>query len=134
MTRLTAARAAPPLEDVEFFLEFGPLNHGPPEFTDEQAEVAWSAYGPQIMSEWPRDKPGFRPWAFWEFEVREKPDYEDYVIRLAELGLLFEEEIASLAKKRRWRDINTGVEHVDDEATEFYERVLDALEVDARST
>ena len=125
--RIAGAAAAPPLEDAEFFLTLGPLNHGPVEFTDAQAEAAWRAHGPTIMAKWPRDRPGFRPWAFWRFEFGEEPDYEDRVIRLAERSLLFEEEIAALAGRRTWRHIDTGAEHTDQAAVELYEAVTEAL-------
>jgi hypothetical protein len=78
------------------------------------------------MSKWPRDRPGLRPWAFWRFEFGEEPDYEDQVIRLAERGLLFEEEIAALAERRTWRHIDTGAEHVDERAVALYERVIES--------
>ena len=130
MTRLTAARGAPPFEQSEHFLTFGPLNLGPREFTDAEGAAAWSAHGGRLMAEWSRSRslPGSRPFGCWRYGIGEHPDtYEDRVVLLAERGELSEEEIASLAKKRRWRDINTGVEHDDPEAVELYERVCEAL-------
>ena len=127
MTRLTSEAVVPPPEEVEFFLTFGPLSRGPREFTAEQAKAAWSAHGPQIMAEWPRNRPGFRPWAFWRFEVGEEVDHEDHVIFLAERGLLYPEEIDALAEKRTWTDINDGSEHTDPEAVELYEAVIEAI-------
>jgi hypothetical protein len=123
--RAVGAATAPPLEDVEFFLVFGPLNQGPPEFTDEQAESAWAVHGQTIMRDWPRDRPGLRPWAFWQAEFGEEPDYDDRIVLLAERGLLFEEEIAALADRRTWTDINDGSKHVDEKAVALYERVIE---------
>ncbi len=79
------------------------------------------------MSDCPRNQPGHRPWAFWAFVVGEHPEgKEDEVLALAERDLLSEQELAALAERRRWRNINTGVEHTDEAAVELYERVREA--------
>lgn len=76
------------------------------------------------MDDWPRDKPGFRPWGFWRFEVGEYPEgLEATVLLLADRGLLFEEELVALGERRTWTDINDGSEHTDPEAVELHERV-----------
>lgn len=123
--RVMGTAAAPPFEDVEFYLEFGQLNSGEPEFTDEQLEAAWRSYGSKIMAEWSPGRPGHRPWTFWrEFG---EANHEDRVVFLAERGLLSEEEIGALAKARTWKHIDTGAEHTDPAAVELYERVCEAL-------
>lgn len=76
--------------------------------------------GPEAMQEWMEVIRS----AWEEFEVSLD---EDHVIRLAERGLLYEEEIAALAERRAWRHIDTGVEHTDQTAVELYEAVAEAL-------
>lgn len=84
----------PPRGAIEFDLSLGPTmpQNGVEEYTVEQLELAWRAYGTAIMDEWPRHRPGFRPWAFWQWEVGEHPeDREAEVLLLAERGLLYDE-------------------------------------------
>ena len=87
------------------------------EFTDEQLELAWEAYGEELMqhNRAGRSLPGHRPWAYWKFELGEDPpDGDDAAIRLAELGLLRDDEIARIAERAnegRPR-IGTTAEHV----------------------
>lgn len=124
MTRIRRARVVP-FEDVEFDLTFGPQVRN--QFTIDELAVAWSASETKLMAEWPRNTPGHRPWAFWQFTVGEHPKgKEDQVLLLAELGLLYDEELAALRERRRWRDINSGIEHTDQAAVELYERVCKA--------
>ena len=81
------------------------------------------------MGDWRDERPGFRPWAFWAFEVgEEEPETEEErMVRLAELDLLTEEELAELAERRTWTDINDGTEHPDHGASDLYQRVSEAL-------
>jgi hypothetical protein len=84
---------------------------GPTEFTEEQLELAWEAYGEDLRVFNP-SRPGTRPWAYWKFEVGEDlPDNEP--VRLAELGLLRDDEVAAIserANEARAR-IGTTAEH-----------------------
>jgi hypothetical protein len=84
---------------------------------------------------WPKP-PGHRPWAYWKFELGEnEPDGDDAAIRLAELGLLRDDEIAAIterANEARMR-IGTPAEHhgpnywPDRDAVELHEAVQRAL-------
>ena len=121
----------PPKERVLFDLFLGPTmpRGNVSEFSVEQLELAWWAYGAEIMGDWRGERPGFRPWAFWAFEVgEEEPETEEErMVRLAELDLLTEEELAELAERRTWTDINDGTEHPDHGASDLYQRVSEAL-------
>ena len=121
----------PPKERVLFDLFLGPTvpRGNVSEFSVEQLELAWWAYGAEIMEDWKGGRPGCRPWAFWAFEVGEEaPETEkERILRLAELDLLTEDELAELAERRTWTDINNGIQHPDEAAVGLYERVSEAL-------
>jgi hypothetical protein len=112
---------------------------GPHEFTEEQLELAWAAYGEEMMRNCNagRGLPGTRPWAYWRFELGEDPpDGDDAAIRLAELGLLRDDEIAAIAERANEARprIGTTAEHYgpdyrpDRRAVELHEAVKRALE------
>ena len=77
--------------------------------------MAWSAYGEEIMADLSVGSlPGLRPWAWWTFELGEEPPDEP-ALRLAELGLLRDDErarITARAAEGRAR-IGTPREHHD---------------------
>jgi hypothetical protein len=114
---------------------------GPHEFTEEQLELAWEAYGEEMMrnNNAGRGLPGTRPWADWRFDLGEDPpDGDDAAIRLAELGLLRDDEIAAIAERANEarRRIGTAAEHYggiggtyrpDRDAVELHEAVKRAL-------
>ena len=130
MTRIIRGATIPPRSHIGLELIIGPAMG---EFTDEQLELAWHAYGEEIMAAARPSSAGTRPWAYWEFELKEaRPDGDDEAIRLAELGLLRDDEIAAIAERAnegRAR-IGTTAEHVywgggsaDVEAVELHEAV-----------
>jgi hypothetical protein len=137
MTRIRPGLGIPPRESgVTLDLIVGPTEG---ELTVEQLELAWEAYGAEVM----RDcsgvgLPGTRPWGYWRFELREdRPDGDGEPIRLAELGLLRDEEIAAIAERAnvgRTR-IGTTAEHISGDgryrpdvlAVELHEAVKRAL-------
>ncbi len=88
MTRI-AGHKVPPYE-VRLVLELliGPVGS----YTEEGLRLAWHAYGP-----FKHRQPGWRCWGYWKFEVGEDPP-DDQPARLAELGLLRDDEVAALAK------------------------------------
>jgi hypothetical protein len=93
VTRIKTREVAPPYEA-------GPvisLIVGPPgPYTEEELRLAWRAYKPRFA---PR-RDGTRPWAFWKFELGEdRPD--DQPARLAELGLLRDDEVVKIADSPR---------------------------------
>src|SRR3954447_13513853 len=109
------------------------------EFTDEQLKLAWHAYGEEIMGDLTArpSSAGTRPWAYWEFELNEeRPDGDEEAIRLAELGLLRDDEIAAIterAKVGRARIGTTAKHHgpnyyPDRDAVELHEAVKRGLE------
>ena len=53
---------------------------------------------------------------------------------LAERDLLYDEELAALAERRTWRDINDDSKHIDQAAVELYERVREARTIDPGAT
>ena len=62
----------------------------------------WRLYGEELMSDCAtgRSLPGTRPWGFWRFELGEDPSDEP-AVRLAELGLLRDDEVAAIAELER---------------------------------
>jgi hypothetical protein len=68
---------------------------GPCVLSEKQLEVAWEAYGEEIM-EW-RHAGGSRPWGYWRFVLGEEmPRSKDAErLRLIELGELTDEERVS---------------------------------------
>lgn len=127
MSRFRGHRA-PPLEDVRLALYLGDWRE---EFAPQALELAWEAYRTEIMQGWhyPRVKAGFRPWAFWAFDLNEEEpeEWADCVLRLAELGLLQDSELRDLAEERTWTDSSDGSSHTDEEAVALYERVIERL-------
>jgi hypothetical protein len=99
------------------------------ELTVEQLELAWAAYGDDVMRGWSPGRPGLRPWAFWEFDLREKQP-EDEPIRLAELGLLRENEIAAIAERANEARGRIGtsaeVDPPDQRAVKLHEAILES--------
>lgn len=108
---------------------------GPTEgkYTEEQLEVAWRANREEVLADLStgRSVPGFRPWAYWKFELAEEPHQDHEPIRLAELGLLRDEEIAAIAERANEARARIGstAEHVtaDVEVVKLYEAVKRAL-------
>jgi hypothetical protein len=134
VTRIARGTTVPP-DDVSVTLDL--LLGRSTEPTEEQLELAWEAYGEEIMgNNQGRGLPGTRPWAYWRFELGEdRPDGDDAAIRLAELGLLRDDEIAAIAERAneaRMR-IGTAAEHhgpnywPDRDAVELHEAVKRAL-------
>jgi hypothetical protein len=135
VTRIARGITVPP-DDIEatLALMLGPRG----ELTEEQLELAWEAYGDDLAMGKPgcRGLPGTRPWAYWRFELGEDPpDGDGAAIRLAELGLLGDDEIAAIAERAneaRMR-IGTPAEHYgesywpDREAVKLHEAVKRAL-------
>jgi hypothetical protein len=133
VTRILRGVTVPPDDfSVTLALIGGPTEGG---LTEEQLKLAWEAYGGDDLM---LKRPGARAWAYWKFEVGEEPPDDDHEpIRLAELGLLRDDEIAAIAERAnegRAR-IGTGAEHYgwggyypDREAVELHEAVKRALE------
>ena len=130
MTRIVRGATVPPDDfRVTLALIGGPAAS---EFTEEELRLAWEAYGEDITLR----SPGTRPWAWWRFELGEDlPDNEP--VRLAELGLLRDDEIAAIverADEARPR-IGTAAEHISGDgryrpdvlAVELHEAVKRAL-------
>ncbi len=128
MTRVRGAtRATLPPDDFNVTLE---LVGGPDEHTEEELRLAWEAYGGVVTL----NCPGTRPWGWWRFEVGEDlPENEP--VRLAELGLLGDDEIAAIAERAteaRMR-VDTPAEHYgpdchpDRDVVELHEAVKKAL-------
>ena len=92
-----------------FDLELGPGGG----LTVGQLKLLWDREGEELMRD--RVYDGRRPWAYWRFELgEERPDRDQEPIRLAELGLLRDEEIAAITEKvneARVR-IGTPAEHI----------------------
>ena len=97
-----------PLGAGVFDLELGPGGG----LTVDQLTILWDRDGAELMRD--RTYDGRRPWAYWHFELGEDPpDRDQEPIRLAELGLLRDEEIVAItehANEARAR-IGTGAEH-----------------------
>ena len=129
MTRIRGGISIPPNE-IGVILD---LILGPHELTEEELELAWEAYGREELS-LDRGLPGTRPWAYWKFELGEDPP-DNEPVRLAELGLLRDDEVAAIAERAneaRAR-IDTPAEHhgpncyPDRDAVELHEAVKRAL-------
>jgi hypothetical protein len=90
-----AGRQVPPYDiDVALGFIVGPAGS---RYTEDELELAWAAYAEELGLG--KGRPGLRSWAFWKFQVgREPPDDNDQPIRLAELGLLRDDEVAALAE------------------------------------
>ena len=77
-----------------FDLELGPVGG----LTVNQLALLWDREGEELMRD--RTYDGRRPWAYWRFELGEDPpDRDQEPIRLAELGLLRDEEIAAITEQ-----------------------------------
>lgn len=91
-------------------LMIGPTD-APGELTVEQLEVAWAVERDGIMEDCRRNPtPGWRPWGWWEFSMRE-PQPEGAAaeaLRLLELGEMDTAEVAAV--KRRALGVLQGVE------------------------
>lgn len=59
----------------------------------ELLREAWPRWREVILAD---ARPGWRPWAFWEFELGEHPESGDDVEVLARLGVLGEEELQAI--------------------------------------
>lgn len=115
--------------------------------TVEQLAVSWAVRRDEMMRE--KHSPGWRPWAFWWFELGEVPPRRDgrpmewEAIRLAELGELRDDELGALQERANEAKarIGTGSERVsggslehggcavvsmDRQAVELYEAVCAA--------
>ena len=130
--------------DAMLDLIIGPVQGG---LSEKQLEVAWEAYGEEIMG-WQRPGEPWRPLGYWRFVLGEYPPRprDSETIRLAELGELSDEEIAAIAEKAneaRLR-IDTDGERIsggnrdtpgagfpDREAVELYEAVTAATKTGA---
>jgi hypothetical protein len=133
VTRIARGTSVPP-DDVSVTLDL--LLGRSTELTEEQLELAWEAYVEEIMSNGAgRGVPGTRPWAYWRFELGEdRPDGDHAAIRLAELGLLRDDEIAAIAERANEARprIGTTAEHYgpnfrpDVRAVELHEAVREA--------
>jgi len=107
---------APPEDTVELVLTLllGPF--GNCSYTEAQLRAAWEVRREASMgfNAMGRSGVGFRPWAFWRFDLDEDPpEDDDAVIRLAELGLLRDHEVAAIAEAANEAKlrIDTGAEH-----------------------
>ena len=119
-------------------LMMGPTD-APGELTIDQLETAWEFERREVMESCRRNpNPGWRPWAFWQFELREpKPDGRVAEgVRLAELSELWPEELAALEQRAKdareswaWKHAGQypGV-HRPREAVEMWDAVQAALE------
>jgi hypothetical protein len=126
---------SPPEDSIELVIALimGPLDDCP--YSEAQLRSAWEVR----REEWLRHprRPGTRPWAYWKFELGEdEPDGDDAAIRLAELGLLRDDEIARIAERANEARprIGTTAEHSDGgdfrpdvRAVELHEAVKRAL-------
>jgi hypothetical protein len=136
VTRIVRGTTLPPKDvGTTLALLVGPIEG---DATEEELELAWEAYGEELMGNIGagRSAPGFRPWAYWRFELGQEPP-DDEAIRCAELGLIREDEIAAIAERAneaRAR-IGTAAEHIsgdgsyrpDVEAVQLHEGVKRAL-------
>lgn len=96
MTRFSRRVVVPPKSEIGFALRIGPTAWEG--FTEQQLALAWQAYGEEILSDC-AGIPGVRPWAFWKYELNERrPEGSGAeAVRIAELGLLRDDEIAAIA-------------------------------------
>jgi hypothetical protein len=91
-----AARRRPqpkPLPLLELWM--GPTEGFGP--TAEELEAIWPAARERVMSFEPRSDPGSRAWAYWRCDLgleRPTDPWHDEPVRLAELGLLADWELA----------------------------------------
>ena len=98
--------------DVELGMLIGPVQGDG--LSDEDLELGWHYHGARLLEQYVG--PATRPWGWWAFEAGEpKPDgREAEAVRLAELGELDDEELATLrerANEARLR-VGTGRERV----------------------
>jgi hypothetical protein len=116
----------------------GPVDGG---LTVDQLKVAWEVERGWLMTDGGRG-PGRRPWAHWWFDLGEEipRDFAAEAVRLAELGLLRDDELAALrerATEARLR-VGTAAERIsalgthmeqrpDRDAVALYEAVAAAL-------
>lgn len=133
MTRLTD-RAVPEL-DVDIMLD---LILGPTRCTEQELRLAWHAYRGEFGSgDCGPPRCACRMWAYWKFEIgEERPEGEDEALRLAELGLITDDEVAKIAEDaRRARERLASGENFYDNTeqalqgdVELHERVIATLE------
>jgi hypothetical protein len=130
---------APPEDSVELVLTLllGPFGHF--SYTEAQLRSAWEVRREASMdfNALGRSGVGFRPWAFWKFDLGEdRPEDDAETIRLAELGLLRDDEVAAIAEAANEAKtrIGTGAEHYgpdnyrpDRDAVKLHEAVERAL-------
>ena len=125
----------PPEDSIELVIALimGPHDDCP--YSEAQLRSAWEVRREEWLGH-PR-LPGTRPWAAWKFELGEEPPEDDAEpIRLAELGLLRDDEIAAIAERANEARprIGTTAEHYgpdchpDRDAVELHEAVKRALE------
>jgi hypothetical protein len=133
VTRIVRRTAIPPRESgIVFTLMLGPTEG---EFVDEQLELGWRVYGEELMADLAARPglPGTRPWAYWEFELKEERPARSgqEAIRLAELGLLRDDELAAIAERANEARVRIGTtaEHygADRRAIELHEAVKKAF-------
>jgi hypothetical protein len=131
---------APPEDTVELVLVLllGPF--GNCSYTEAQLRSAWEVRREASMAfnAMGRSGVGFRPWAYWKFDLHEdRPEDDDASIRLAELGLLREDELVRIAERANEGKarIGTDAEHrgpdgsADIDAVELHEAVKRALTI-----
>jgi hypothetical protein len=49
------------------------LIHAPEACTEEELRETWEREKDSLIREWVRERPGTRPWAFWEWDDNGKP-------------------------------------------------------------
>ena len=101
------AHVSPPENSVQlvFALLLGPVADCP--YTEAQLRSAWEVRRDEWLSR-PR-RPGFRPWAHWWFDIGEdRPKDDAAATRLAELGLLREDEVAAIAERANEAKLRIG--------------------------
>jgi hypothetical protein len=95
MTRI-AGHQVPPY-DIGVALGFI-LGPDASRYSEAELELAWAAYAEELGLGKGRT-PGTRGWARWKFEAgQDPPADDDQPLRLAELGLLRDDEVAALAE------------------------------------
>lgn len=104
------------------------------DFTDEELAELWKTRREHVLKTYGGH--GSRPWAMWHFDIGEpKPERKDEAIRLAELGLLTNDERADIARKAAEAEprIGTGDEHISALGTRFEQRWdREAVALDAK--
>jgi hypothetical protein len=84
--------------DLLISLLTGPIEGGPGP-SEPVLRRAWRVYRESLMAD--HRVLGVRPWSYWLFDLGEQPpeDRHEQIVRLAELGVLREDEIAELRER-----------------------------------